>query len=161
MYANQLNYIQACWTVGYVIGEIPSNLLLTRVRPRFWIPAMEVYTPWYGSTFTCMLILPASMDGPDLFIIEMQHTYSILRFEILHRYTPLSSILLLTMFNIDKIRPRRKYILPRNAIHNRLVVPQRRTSQTILHLPHQQRYSEYVLWISHGGCLSARRTGWV
>lgn len=42
MYGNQLNYIQACWTVGYVIGEIPSNLLLTRVRPRYWIPAMEV-----------------------------------------------------------------------------------------------------------------------
>ena len=48
MYANQLNYIQACWTVGYVIGEIPSNLLLTRVRPRFWIPAMEVYTTLTG-----------------------------------------------------------------------------------------------------------------
>jgi len=42
MYGNQLNYIQACWTVGYVIGEIPSNVLLTRVRPRYWIPAMEV-----------------------------------------------------------------------------------------------------------------------
>ncbi|OJJ89426.1 putative MFS transporter Liz1/Seo1 [Aspergillus glaucus CBS 516.65] len=38
----QLNYIQACWTVGYVIGEIPSNILLTRVRPRYWIPAMEL-----------------------------------------------------------------------------------------------------------------------
>lgn len=43
MYANQLNNIQACWTVGYVIGEIPSNILLTRVRPRYWIPAMEVH----------------------------------------------------------------------------------------------------------------------
>ena len=42
MYGNQLNYIQACWTVGYVIGEIPSNMLLTRIRPRYWIPAMEV-----------------------------------------------------------------------------------------------------------------------
>jgi hypothetical protein len=42
MYGNQLNYMQTCWTVGYVIGEIPSNLLLTRIRPRYWIPAMEV-----------------------------------------------------------------------------------------------------------------------
>lgn len=42
LYANQLNYMQTCWTVGYVIGEIPSNLLLTRIRPRYWIPAMEV-----------------------------------------------------------------------------------------------------------------------
>lgn len=42
LYGNELNYMQACWTVGYVIGEIPSNLLLTRIRPRYWIPAMEV-----------------------------------------------------------------------------------------------------------------------
>jgi hypothetical protein len=42
MYQNQLNYMQACWTVGYVIGEIPSNMLLTRIRPRYWLPTMEV-----------------------------------------------------------------------------------------------------------------------
>ncbi|OQD91122.1 hypothetical protein PENANT_c001G09889 [Penicillium antarcticum] len=29
-------------TVRYVIGEIPSNLLLTRIKPRYWIPAMEL-----------------------------------------------------------------------------------------------------------------------
>jgi hypothetical protein len=34
--------MQACWTVGYALGEIPSNLLLTRIRPRYWLPAMEV-----------------------------------------------------------------------------------------------------------------------
>ncbi|KAL1880767.1 hypothetical protein VTK73DRAFT_5152 [Phialemonium thermophilum] len=43
LYGNQLNYMQTCWTVGYVIGEIPSNLLLTRLRPSLWIPACEVY----------------------------------------------------------------------------------------------------------------------
>ena len=42
MYKNQLNNIQTCWTVGYVIGEIPSNIILTRVRPKYFIPAMEV-----------------------------------------------------------------------------------------------------------------------
>jgi hypothetical protein len=42
MYGNELNYMQTCWTVGYVLGEIPSNILLTRVRPRYWIPAAEV-----------------------------------------------------------------------------------------------------------------------
>ncbi|RMZ86880.1 hypothetical protein DV736_g5894, partial [Chaetothyriales sp. CBS 134916] len=31
LYGNQLNYMQSLWTVGYVIGEIPSNMLLTRV----------------------------------------------------------------------------------------------------------------------------------
>lgn len=23
LYGNQLNYMQTCWTVGYVLGEIP------------------------------------------------------------------------------------------------------------------------------------------
>ncbi|KAL4937216.1 hypothetical protein BDV06DRAFT_232720 [Aspergillus oleicola] len=49
MYQNQLNYMQACWTVGYVIGEIPSNMLLTKIRPRYWLPAMELL--WTALTF--------------------------------------------------------------------------------------------------------------
>ncbi|KAK2026319.1 major facilitator superfamily transporter [Colletotrichum zoysiae] len=42
LYKNELNYMQVCWTVGYVIGEIPSNMLLTRIRPGIWIPICEV-----------------------------------------------------------------------------------------------------------------------
>ncbi|KAB5557843.1 major facilitator superfamily domain-containing protein [Coniochaeta sp. 2T2.1] len=42
LFGSELNYMQTCWTVGYVLGEIPSNLLLTRVRPSIWIPACEV-----------------------------------------------------------------------------------------------------------------------
>ncbi|KAL2428807.1 Pantothenate transporter liz1 [Exophiala dermatitidis] len=49
LYKNQLNYMQTCWTVGYVIGEIPSNMILTRVRPSIWIPAMEL--TWTVLTF--------------------------------------------------------------------------------------------------------------
>lgn len=49
LYGNQLNYMQTCWTVGYVIGEIPSNLILTRVRPSIWIPTLEVI--WSVLTF--------------------------------------------------------------------------------------------------------------
>lgn len=45
LYGNQLNYMTTAWTVGYVIGEIPSNILLTRVRPSIWIPACEVRVP--------------------------------------------------------------------------------------------------------------------
>ncbi|KAJ5388814.1 hypothetical protein N7509_011355 [Penicillium cosmopolitanum] len=50
MYGNELNYMQTCWTVGYVLGEIPSNILLTRVRPRYWIPAAELL--WTVLTFS-------------------------------------------------------------------------------------------------------------
>ncbi|OIW34138.1 MFS general substrate transporter [Coniochaeta ligniaria NRRL 30616] len=42
LFGNELNYMQTCWTVGYVLGEIPSNILLTRVRPSIWIPSCEV-----------------------------------------------------------------------------------------------------------------------
>ena len=42
LFHNELNYMQTCWTVGYVISQIPSNMVLTRVRPSLWIPSMEV-----------------------------------------------------------------------------------------------------------------------
>ncbi|KZT19853.1 MFS general substrate transporter [Neolentinus lepideus HHB14362 ss-1] len=42
LHGNQLNYITTAWTCGYVIGQIPSNMLITRIRPSLWIPAMEV-----------------------------------------------------------------------------------------------------------------------
>lgn len=45
LYGNQLNYMVMTWTVGYVIGEIPSNIILTRVRPSLWIPTIEVCIP--------------------------------------------------------------------------------------------------------------------
>ncbi|KAI0707068.1 MFS general substrate transporter [Earliella scabrosa] len=42
LHGNQLNYITTAWTCGYVIGQIPSNMLITRIRPSLWIPTMEV-----------------------------------------------------------------------------------------------------------------------
>ena len=41
MYGNQLVTSTSIWTVGYVIGQIPSNLLLTRISPRWVIPAVS------------------------------------------------------------------------------------------------------------------------
>lgn len=40
MYGNELVTSTSIWTVGYVIGQIPVNLLLTRVSPRWVIPAV-------------------------------------------------------------------------------------------------------------------------
>lgn len=31
LYGNELNYVNAVWSAAYVIGQIPSNLILTRV----------------------------------------------------------------------------------------------------------------------------------
>ncbi|KAF8491461.1 major facilitator superfamily domain-containing protein [Russula emetica] len=51
LHGNQLNYIKTSWTVGYVIGQIPSNVLITRVRPSIWIPTMELV---WGSLTMCL-----------------------------------------------------------------------------------------------------------
>ncbi|EJT99513.1 MFS general substrate transporter [Dacryopinax primogenitus] len=42
MYGNELVTATSIWTVGYVIGQIPSNLLLTRISPRWLIPGLEI-----------------------------------------------------------------------------------------------------------------------
>lgn len=38
MYGNQYTYAVTCFQVGTILGGIPSNLLLTWVRPRYLLP---------------------------------------------------------------------------------------------------------------------------
>ena len=45
---NELNQIQAAFTAGYVVGQIPANLSLHYVRPRIFFPACMVL--WAGLT---------------------------------------------------------------------------------------------------------------
>ncbi|KAF9074172.1 major facilitator superfamily domain-containing protein, partial [Rhodocollybia butyracea] len=61
---NDLNYITTAWTCGYVLGQIPSNMLITRVRPSIWIPAMEVL--WSILT----MLLSTSRSFSDLIAIR-------------------------------------------------------------------------------------------
>ncbi|KAK4685091.1 MFS transporter, ACS family, pantothenate transporter, partial [Tremellales sp. Uapishka_1] len=42
MYHNELVTAVSIWTVGYVIGQIPANLFLTRFDPRWVIPSLEL-----------------------------------------------------------------------------------------------------------------------
>ncbi|EED22606.1 pantothenate transporter, putative [Talaromyces stipitatus ATCC 10500] len=51
MYGNQLVTSTTIFTVGYVIGQVPFNLLLTRVSPRWVIPTLEV---GWGIAVICM-----------------------------------------------------------------------------------------------------------
>ncbi|KAK8869724.1 hypothetical protein IAR55_000292 [Kwoniella newhampshirensis] len=41
MYQNQLTTATTMWTVGYCIGQIPSNMVLLKVSPRIWLPFLE------------------------------------------------------------------------------------------------------------------------
>ncbi|OAA60355.1 major facilitator superfamily transporter [Niveomyces insectorum RCEF 264] len=49
LYGNQLNYANAVWSVAYVFGQVPSNLLLTRVNVPLYIAFMEL--AWSAFTF--------------------------------------------------------------------------------------------------------------
>ncbi|KAL7422611.1 hypothetical protein Q5752_003259 [Cryptotrichosporon argae] len=42
MYGNQYNTVAACWSVGYVIGQIPGNILLNRVPPHRCVTACQL-----------------------------------------------------------------------------------------------------------------------
>ncbi|KAE9968868.1 hypothetical protein BLS_005635 [Venturia inaequalis] len=64
LYQNQLNYMQTCWTVGYVIGEIPGNILLTKYRPRYVIPTAEV--TWTVLTFA----LSRSNSAAQIYVLR-------------------------------------------------------------------------------------------
>ena len=50
MNGNQINLIDTAWTVGYVVGQIPSQIILTKVRPSIWVPSCELV--WTTLTFT-------------------------------------------------------------------------------------------------------------
>ncbi|KAK5065087.1 hypothetical protein LTR84_000923 [Exophiala bonariae] len=49
LYHNEYNYIVVSWTVGYIIGQLPSNFILTRVPAHIWIPFLEI--GWTVFTF--------------------------------------------------------------------------------------------------------------
>ncbi|KAF4119294.1 Major Facilitator Superfamily [Geosmithia morbida] len=42
MAGNDYNLLQTMFTVGYCIGNIPSQLIMTWVRPSIWLPALEL-----------------------------------------------------------------------------------------------------------------------
>ncbi|KDQ56080.1 hypothetical protein JAAARDRAFT_208300 [Jaapia argillacea MUCL 33604] len=64
LHGNELNYITTAWTCGYVIGQIPSNILITRIRPSIWIPIMEVI--WSALT----MVLATAKNFKTLVIIR-------------------------------------------------------------------------------------------
>ncbi|KAH6608295.1 mfs pantothenate transporter [Trichoderma cornu-damae] len=54
----QFNEINTCFTVGYVLGQIPSNLSLYYIKPRIWFPLMMIL--WGGLT-----MVTASVHNPQ------------------------------------------------------------------------------------------------
>ncbi|KAL4815752.1 major facilitator superfamily domain-containing protein [Aspergillus spinulosporus] len=57
-HGNQLNQINTIFTVGYIVGQVPSNLALTFVSPRLFFPAVMVI--WGGLT-----MITAAVSNPQ------------------------------------------------------------------------------------------------
>ncbi|TIC14949.1 putative MFS transporter Liz1/Seo1 [Wallemia mellicola] len=51
---NQYNTMLTTRLIGYAIGQIPSNLILTRLSPRYWLPFCEVMFSVF--TFACCAV---------------------------------------------------------------------------------------------------------
>ncbi|KAI5866535.1 MFS general substrate transporter [Durotheca rogersii] len=41
LYGNELNWMVTWFQIGYIVGQIPSQILLTRISPRWYLPAAE------------------------------------------------------------------------------------------------------------------------
>ncbi|KAL4988854.1 major facilitator superfamily domain-containing protein [Aspergillus falconensis] len=57
-HGNQLNQINTVFTVGYIIGQVPSNLALTYLRPRVFFPAMVL-------CWGCLTMVTAAVHSPQ------------------------------------------------------------------------------------------------
>ncbi|KAI0015354.1 MFS general substrate transporter [Xylariomycetidae sp. FL0641] len=55
---DQLNQITTCFTVGYVVGQIPANLSLHYVRPRIFFPACTLL-------WGCLTMVTAAAQNPQ------------------------------------------------------------------------------------------------
>ncbi|KAL4733269.1 major facilitator superfamily domain-containing protein [Aspergillus similis] len=55
---DQFNQINTVFTVGYIIGQIPSNLALTYLRPRIFFPAMIL-------CWGCLTMVTAAVHSPQ------------------------------------------------------------------------------------------------
>jgi len=61
---NQLNFLDTYYRIGYAIFLIPSQVILTKIRPNLWLPPLEL--AWGimtgESPFACSLLPPAQAD---------------------------------------------------------------------------------------------------
>lgn len=57
-HGNQFNLINTIFTVGYILGQVPSNLALTYFRPRIFFPSMILL--WGGLT-----MITAAVHNPQ------------------------------------------------------------------------------------------------
>ncbi|KAH8892913.1 major facilitator superfamily transporter [Thozetella sp. PMI_491] len=78
LYGNELNYANAVWSAAYVFGQIPSNLLLTRVNAPLYIAFLEL--SWTIFTFATAGV----KDVNQLYVFRFLHVLPVGLFEAGH-----------------------------------------------------------------------------
>ncbi|KAG5420890.1 hypothetical protein I9W82_002771 [Candida metapsilosis] len=58
---NQYNYMVTLFTVGYIIGQIPSNMILHRISARFYLGGLEIL--WSILTLLMITVPPTNIKG--------------------------------------------------------------------------------------------------
>lgn len=58
---NQYNYMVTLFTVGYIIGQIPSNMILHRISARFYLGGLEIL--WLILTVLMITVPPTNIKG--------------------------------------------------------------------------------------------------
>ncbi|KAH3686725.1 hypothetical protein WICPIJ_002288 [Wickerhamomyces pijperi] len=58
MHGNEYNYMTTLWTVGYIVGQIPSNLILHRISARYYLAGLE----FLWAVLTVLLITPKTLS---------------------------------------------------------------------------------------------------
>lgn len=61
MNKNQYNYVVSMFTIGYILGQIPSNMLLHRVSIRYYLGALELV--WCFLTIIMITVPPERISG--------------------------------------------------------------------------------------------------
>jgi ACS family pantothenate transporter-like MFS transporter len=69
MHGSQLTYMGNVFTAGYVIGQIPAVILVTKIRPSILVSSMEVL--WAIFTFCCAAVTNTSQLYALRFLIGL------------------------------------------------------------------------------------------
>lgn len=69
LYSDQYNWFSTFWTIGYLVGMIPSQILLTRMRASVYIPAAELI--WAVVTFCFAAVKSAKQVYAMRFLVGL------------------------------------------------------------------------------------------
>ncbi|KAF2637374.1 MFS general substrate transporter [Massarina eburnea CBS 473.64] len=61
---NDLNYLTTYWNIGYILGQIPSQLIMLRIRPSIWLPTLELIWGFL------VMGMAGAKDAKTLFILR-------------------------------------------------------------------------------------------